>query len=62
MRIRLHGTPAQIEQLLGRLGTVVDIAEVSRMYRDRAPSKLSRVYVRVDLDPARQPGVCAAAS
>lgn len=62
MRIRLHGTPAQIEQLLGRLGSIVDIAEISRPYRDRAPSKLSRVYVRVDLDPARQSTVEPATS
>lgn len=62
MRIRLHGTPAQNEYLLGRLHSIVDIVEVSRPYRDGAPSKLSRVYVRVDLDPARQSTVEAATS
>jgi hypothetical protein len=47
MRLRLHGTPAEITAALPLLRAVFEVAEVSRPYADRPPSRLVRVYLDV---------------
>jgi hypothetical protein len=46
VRLRLHGTPAEVAAALPLLRACFEVAEVSRPYADRPPSRL----VRVDLD------------
>lgn len=46
MKLRLHGTPAEITAALPLLRACFEVAEVSRPYADQPPSRL----VRVDLD------------
>lgn len=45
MQIRLRGKPAEIAEVLAAIEHVLDIAEVSRIYSDRRPSRLSRCYL-----------------
>jgi hypothetical protein len=49
MRLRLHGTPPEMAEVLAALREVLDIQTVSRSYRDRPPSTLHRVYLDVVL-------------
>jgi hypothetical protein len=49
MRLRLHGTPAEITAALPLLRACFEVAEVSRLYPDRPPSRLVRAYL--DLGP-----------
>jgi hypothetical protein len=49
VRLRLHGTPDEVEQILGRLIEVFTVVSVSPAYPDRPPSRLVRVYVEVRL-------------
>ncbi|MEV0611113.1 hypothetical protein AB0I61_32675 [Polymorphospora rubra] len=48
VRIRLHGTPAEIT---ATLAATLDIHTISRRYRDRPPSTLERIYL--DASPRR---------
>jgi hypothetical protein len=47
VKLRLHGTPAEVEQILARLVEVFTVVAVSPAYPDRPPSRLVRVYVQV---------------
>ncbi|MFB6396812.1 hypothetical protein [Polymorphospora lycopeni] len=51
VRIRLHGTPAEITATLATLAVTLDIHTISRRYRDRSPSTLERIYL--DASPRR---------
>lgn len=52
MRIRLHGTRDELTAMLERLQTVLVVQEVSRIYADRKPSTLCRLYLTVAIDSA----------
>jgi hypothetical protein len=45
VRIRLHGTPAEIGPTLAALASVLDIHTISRSYPDRLPSTSERLYL-----------------
>jgi hypothetical protein len=45
MQIRLHGKPAEINDVLTAIDRVLDIDQISRIYSDRQPSRLFRCYV-----------------
>ena len=45
MRIRLHGTQAEVTATAEHLIRVLDVLNVSRPYPDRPPSRLVRVYL-----------------
>ena len=49
MKLRVHGTPAEVEQILGRMIEVFTVVSISPAYPDRSPSRLVRVYVEVRL-------------
>jgi hypothetical protein len=49
VRLRLHGTPAEITAALPLLRAAFHVADESRPYPDRPPSRLVRVYL--DLRP-----------
>jgi hypothetical protein len=49
MRLRLHGTPAEITAALPLLRACFEVADESRPFPDRPPSRLVRVYL--DLGP-----------
>jgi hypothetical protein len=49
MKLRLHGTPADIAAALPLLQACFEVTEVSRPYADRPPSRLVRIYL--DLQP-----------
>jgi len=49
MRLRLHGTPAEVERATARLTEVFTVVSISRAYRDRPPSQLVRVYLEIRL-------------
>ena len=49
MRLRLHGTPDEVEQILARLIEVFTVVAISNIYPDRPPSRLVRVYLEVRL-------------
>jgi len=53
VRIRLHGTPAEISHTLTDLARVLEIRTVSRPYPDRPPSTSERVYL--DATPLQIP-------
>jgi hypothetical protein len=55
MKVRLHGTPAEVAAATCRLVEVLDVVAVSDPYPDRGPSVLVRVYLEVRLDPASPP-------
>jgi hypothetical protein len=50
VRIRLHGTPAEMTATIAALAQVLDIHDQSLPYPDRPPSLFGRVY----LDTARR--------
>jgi hypothetical protein len=52
VKVRLHGTPAEVDQATRRLLQVLDVVAVSDPYPDRGASALVRVYLEVRLDPA----------
>lgn len=45
MRLRVEGTPTEVEATVEVLRTVLDVQEVSRFYPNRGASTLGRVYV-----------------
>lgn len=45
VRIRLHGTAAELTATLAALARVLDIQRVSRPYLDRPPSTHHRIYL-----------------
>ena len=51
MKVRLHGTPAEVTAATTRLRTVLDVVAVSAPYPDRGQGCLVRVYLEVRLDP-----------
>jgi hypothetical protein len=51
VKVRLWGTPAEVDQATRRLVEVLDVLSVSGPYPDRGPSVLVRVYLEVRLDP-----------
>jgi hypothetical protein len=52
VKLRLHGTRAEVAEATRRLIEVVDVVAVSEPYRDRGASVLVRVYLEVRLDPS----------
>jgi hypothetical protein len=50
VKVRLHGTPAEVDQATRRLVQVLDVVAVSEPYHDRGASVLVRVYLEVRLD------------
>jgi hypothetical protein len=55
VKLRLHGTPADVAEATRRLAEAFQIVAVSRPYPDRGTSTLVRVYLEVRLTPANQP-------
>jgi hypothetical protein len=55
VRVRLRGTPAEIATALPLLRAAFQVADESRPYPDRPPSRLVRVYL--DLHPPAAPRV-----
>jgi hypothetical protein len=51
VKVRLHGTRAEITEATRRLVEVVDVVAISEPYPDRGASLLVRVYLEVRLDP-----------
>jgi hypothetical protein len=49
MKLRVHGTPDEVERAVERLSETFEVVSVSAMYLDRPPSRLVRVYVEVRL-------------
>jgi hypothetical protein len=56
MRLRLHGTPAEVTEALARLRACFEVADESRPYADRPPSRLVRVYLDLRPLPAATAG------
>jgi hypothetical protein len=52
MRLRLHGTPAEVERGIERLTNTFEVVAISATYADRPPSQLVRVYLEIRLQPA----------
>ena len=52
MKVRLHGTAAEVAEATRRLLQVLDVVSVSEPYPDRGASVLVRVYLEVRLVPA----------
>jgi hypothetical protein len=51
VKVRLHGTRAEVAEATRRLAEVLDVVSVSEPYPDRGASALVRVYLEVRLDP-----------
>jgi hypothetical protein len=49
VKVRLHGTPAEVAEATGRLDQVLEVVAVSNPYPDRGASRLVRVYLEVRL-------------
>jgi hypothetical protein len=49
MRLRLHGTPAEVKRAMVRLAEVFEVVAISATYPDRPPSQLVRVYLEIRL-------------
>lgn len=45
MKIRLHGTRTEIAAALHQIRALLDVQDVSRIYADRPPSTLVRIYL-----------------
>jgi hypothetical protein len=56
MRIRLHGTRDEIATTLDQLRAVLHVQDVSRIYADRKPSPLARLYLTVDRPETTEQG------
>lgn len=54
MKIRLMGTPQEIEAVQNGLAKGLEILEVSAFYPNRGDSKLGRVYVEVQSLAAKE--------
>jgi hypothetical protein len=52
MKLRLHGTPAEVAAALARLRSCFEVTNESRPYSDRRPSRLVRVYLGLGPLPA----------
>jgi len=50
VKVRLHGTPAEVAEATRRLLQVLEVVSVSPPYPDRGASVLVRVYLEVRLD------------
>jgi hypothetical protein len=51
VKVRLWGTPAEVDQATRQLVEVLDVVAVSGPYPDRGQSVLVRVYLEVRPDP-----------
>jgi hypothetical protein len=51
MKLRLHGTQAEVAEASRRLVQVLDVVAVSPPHPDRGASVLVRVYLEVRIDP-----------
>jgi hypothetical protein len=60
VKVRLHGTPAEVAEATRRLAEAFDVVAVSRPYPDRGTSVLVRVYLEVRLTLTDQPPPAAA--
>jgi hypothetical protein len=49
VRLRLHGTPAEVTAALLLLRACFEVVDESRPYLDRPPSRLVRVYLDLRL-------------
>jgi hypothetical protein len=49
VKVRLHGSSAEVAEATGRLGQVADVVAVSNPSPDRSPSRLVRVDLEVRL-------------
>ena len=49
IKIRLHGTPDEIERTIKYLEWIMELLSVSAPYKDRGNSKYCRVYI--DAEP-----------
>ncbi|MCX5332116.1 hypothetical protein [Streptomyces sp. NBC_00140] len=47
MRIRLHGTEPEVQATADHLARVLEVLDTSRLYPDRPPSQLVRLYLTV---------------
>jgi hypothetical protein len=52
VKLRLHGTRAEVADATRRLVETFDVVAVSPPYPDRGASVLVRVYLEVRVDPA----------
>jgi hypothetical protein len=57
VKIRLHGTEDECQELTGRLPAITDVLSVSEPYPDRGASRLVRVYVECRPYPESPPSV-----
>jgi hypothetical protein len=55
VRLRLHGTPAEVASALPRLAACFELVDQSRPYPDRPPSRLVRVYLDLRLPASPAP-------
>ena len=56
VRLRLHGTPAEVATALPLLAACFEVVDQSRPYPDRPPSRLVRVYLDPRLPALPAPG------
>jgi hypothetical protein len=54
VRVRLHGTPGEITAALPLLQAAFEIVDESRLYPDRPPSRLVRIYLDIRLPAERR--------
>jgi hypothetical protein len=54
VKLRLHGTLAEVAEATRRLAEAFDVVAVSRPYPDRGHRALVRVYLELRLTPADQ--------
>jgi hypothetical protein len=52
VKLRLHGTRAEVTEATRRLVQVLEVVSVSAPYPDQGARVLVRVYLKVRLDPA----------
>ena len=50
MKVRLHGTPAEVAEATRRLRQALDVVAVNDPSPDRGPSRLVRAYLEIRLD------------
>jgi len=50
VKVRLHGTPAEVTAATDRIRAVLEVVAVSAAYPDRGQSCLVRVYLEVRLE------------
>jgi hypothetical protein len=55
VRLRLHGTPAEVTATLPLLRACFEVVDQSRPYSDRPPSRLVRVYLELRLPTSPTP-------